>query len=206
MNSKRLRFWMWAGAAALSGLLFRVWVVRHLTLVVGDSLIYGDIAKNLLQHRVYGLSQGSTARDQFGISPTLIRLPGYPLFLATCFRLFGMEHYKAVLYTQGVFDLLTCWLASALARRLFGSRAALAVLWLAALCPFTASYVGTALAETLVLATIALALYSFAQWRDFVLVRVAGKRGRADVVFHMLRNTDVETGQQSGIFKEAIAV
>ena len=47
---------------------------------------------------------------------------------------------------------------------------------------------------------------SFAQWRDFVLVRVAGKRGRADVVFHMLRNTDVETGQQSGIFKEAIAV
>ena len=31
-----------------------------------------------------------------------------------------MEHYNAVLYTQAVVDLVTCWLASALAGRLFG--------------------------------------------------------------------------------------
>ena len=33
-------------------------------------------------------------------SPTLIRLPGYPLFLALCFRLFGMENYIAVMLVQ----------------------------------------------------------------------------------------------------------
>ena len=58
------------------------------------------------------------------IRSTLIRLPGYPLFLAACFRLFGMENYRAVLYVQLAADLLTCWLAAALAGRLFGRRAA----------------------------------------------------------------------------------
>jgi hypothetical protein len=159
-------FWLWAGAALVAGLLVRIWFIRHMAMVIGDSLLYGDIAKNLLQHGVYGFSQGSTPPDEFGISPTLIRLPGYPLFLAACFRLFGMEHYNAVLYTQAAADLVTCCLAGALAWRLFGKRAALAVLWLAALCPFTASYVGTALSETLVLTTIALAFYGFARWQD----------------------------------------
>src|ERR1700722_3683626 len=114
---------MWAGAAMVCGLLLRLWCVRHLALILGDSLMYGDIAKNLLQHGVYGFSQGSTPSDAFGISPTLIRLPGYPLFLAACFRIFGMEHYNAVLYTQTGVDLVTCWLGGALAGRLFGSRA-----------------------------------------------------------------------------------
>jgi 4-amino-4-deoxy-L-arabinose transferase-like glycosyltransferase len=166
MSRKRAQFWTWAGAAFLSGLALRLWFVHHMALIAGDSLMYGDIAKNLLQHGVYGFSQGSTSADEFGISPTLIRLPGYPFFLAACFRLFGLEHYNAVLYTQAAVDLVTCCLASALAGRLFGDRAALAVLWLSALCPFTASYVGTALSETLVLATIALAFYSFARWQD----------------------------------------
>ena len=137
-----------------------------MALVAGDSLMYGDIAKNLLQHGVYGFSQGSTPADAFGISPTLIRLPGYPFFLAACFRLFGMEHYNAVLYTQAVADLMTCCLVAALVGRLFGNRAAIAALWLAALCPFTASYVRTPLSETTVLTTIALAFYSFARWQQ----------------------------------------
>jgi len=47
---------------------------------------------------------------------------------------------------------------------------------------------------------------SFAQWRNFVLVRVSGKRGKVDVVFHLTRNADVESRQQFGIFTESIAV
>jgi hypothetical protein len=47
---------------------------------------------------------------------------------------------------------------------------------------------------------------SFAQWRDFVLVRVSGKRGKVDVVFHLSRNAGSGIGQQSATFKEAIAV
>ncbi|MDP9052385.1 MAG: glycosyltransferase family 39 protein [Acidobacteriota bacterium] len=164
MSRERARFWTWAGAALLCGLALRLWFVSHMAAVLGDSVVYGDIAKNLLRHGVYGFSQGSTLPGELGASPTLIRLPGYPFFLAACFRIFGMEHYNAVLYTQAVADLVTCCLAGALAGRLFGNRAALTVLWLSALCPFTASYCRTALAETLVLSTIALAFYSFARW------------------------------------------
>ena len=54
MNSERLRFWLWAGAALVAGLLLRLWFVSHLPRVVGDSLVYGDIAKTWLQHGVYG--------------------------------------------------------------------------------------------------------------------------------------------------------
>jgi hypothetical protein len=165
MNRKRPWFWLWAGAALAAGLLLRMWFVRHMPMIAGDSLMYGDIAKNWLQHGVYGFTEIGPNPGTLQIRPTLIRLPGYPLFLAACFRVFGVEHYSAVLYVQTAADLLTCWLASALAGRLFGSRAALAVLWLAALCPFTASYVAAPLTETLVLTTMAAALYGFARWQ-----------------------------------------
>ena len=166
MNRKRARFRLCAGAALVAGLLLRLWFVRHLPMVAGDRLIYGDIAKNWLQAGVYGFGHQTTSAGLSVVRPTLIRLPGYPMFLAACFRLFGMENYRAVMFVQVAADLLTCWLASALAGRLFGSRAALAVLWLAALCPFTANYVAAPLTETLVLTTIALAFYGFARWQD----------------------------------------
>jgi hypothetical protein len=166
MNRERLRFWLWAAAALLAGLLLRLWFVAHMARVAGDSLFYGEIAKTWLQHGVYGVSAASPTPGSIGVRPTLARLPGYPLFLAACFRLFGVEHYRAVLNAQIVADLVTCWLAAALAGRLFGRRAQMIVLWIAALCPFTANYVATALAETLVFTTIALAFYAFARWQD----------------------------------------
>ena len=155
-----------AGAALVAGLLLRLWFVNHMTRIDGDSLMYGDIARNWLQHGVYGFTESGHKPGSIEIRPTLIRLPGYPLFLAACFRLFGMEDYRAVVYVQAAVDLGTCWLVSALAGRLFGSRAMLPVLWLAALCPFTANYVATPLTETLVLTSIALAFYGFVRWQD----------------------------------------
>jgi 4-amino-4-deoxy-L-arabinose transferase-like glycosyltransferase len=166
MNRKRARFRLYAGAALVAGLLLRLWFVAHLARVAGDSLVYGDLAKNWLQSGIYGFGHETTSAGVIVVRPTLIRLPGYPMFLATCFRLFGVENYRAVLHVQVAADLLTCWLASALAGRLFGSRAALVVLWLAALCPFTANYAATPLTETLVLTTIALAFYGFARWQQ----------------------------------------
>ncbi len=162
MNKERRSFWLWAVAALVAGLVLRLWFVDHMARVVGDSLVYGDIAKTWLQHGIYALSADNPA----GARPTLIRLPGYPMFLAACFRLFGMENYRAVLDVQLVIDLCSCCLASALAGRLFGPRTRLPVLWIAALCPFTANYTSIALAETLVFATIALAFYAFARWQD----------------------------------------
>lgn len=143
------------------GIALRLWFIAHTARIDGDTLIYGDIAKNWLEHGVYGFTQTGMAPR-----PTLIRLPGYSLLLVVCFRIFGPEHYTAVMYVQCVIDLLTCLLASALAGRLFGHRAAMAALWLSALCPFTASYVAAPLTETLTLACIALAFYGLERWRS----------------------------------------
>ena len=165
MNMQRRRFWFWAGMALAAGLVLRLWFIKHMAVIAGDSLVYGDIAQNWLQHGVYGFTETVPGTGMV-IRPTLIRLPGYPMFLAVCFRLFGVNNYHAVLYVQAAIDLLTCWLASALAGRLFGNRAAMVVLWLAAICPFTANYVAAALTETLTLCSIALAFYSFARWQN----------------------------------------
>ena len=123
-------------------------------------MIYGNIARNLLTHHVY-----SFAAEPGPFPPTIIRLPGYPLFLALCFLLFGLENFAAVLRIQVVVDLLACLVLAVLARRLFGPRAAAACLLLACLCPFTANYTATPLTETLTLASIAAAFLSFDRWR-----------------------------------------
>lgn len=149
-------------AALAAGLLIRLWFVRHAPVVTGDSLVYGGIAKNWMLRGVYGFYDDAAG----GVSPTLIRLPGYPMFLVACFRLFGMEHYGAVRYVQAIADLLTCWLAAATARRIFGERAAVAALWVAALCPFTANYSAAVLTETLVLFMMTVAFYATIRWRS----------------------------------------
>lgn len=150
---------LWAAAALVCGLVLRLWFVRFHPQIAGDSLVYGDLAKNLLLHGAYGFS------TPIGVRPTLIRLPGYPMFLAACFRLFGMERYGAVLYVQVFIDLLSCALVAALARNLFGGRAGMLALWIAALCPFTANYVATPLTEMLSIFCVALAFYSLERWR-----------------------------------------
>ena len=140
------------------GLALRLWWMHAYPLVDGDSLLYGDVAKNWLLHGIYGFS------TQNGIHPTLIRLPGYPLFLAACFRLFGVEHYRAVLLAQTGIDLAGCVLIAGFAVRTLHLRAGIAALYLSALCPFTANYVVTPMAETLTLFTIALGLYALMRY------------------------------------------
>lgn len=142
------------------GLLLRLWFIHAYPLVDGDSLIYGELAKNWFWHGTYGFTAAH------GVRPTLIRLPGYPLFLAACFRLFGMEHYHAVLFTQTAMDLATCGLAAAFAARYVSLRAGIVALYLAALCPFTANYVASPLTETPSLFCIALGLYAFARYLE----------------------------------------
>ena len=170
-SGRHIPLWLCTVAALALGLALRLWFVVHTANVSGDSLLYGDIAKNWLDHGIYGFSQtgGSPL-------PTLIRLPGYPLFLAICFRLLGYEHYTAVMLVQSAVDLLTCVILSRLTGRLFGPRAALATLWLSTLCPFTANYVSAPLSEVLTLFCIALVFYSLERWRSTVLVNADPSR------------------------------
>jgi 4-amino-4-deoxy-L-arabinose transferase-like glycosyltransferase len=157
----RFRFWVWTALALIAGVMLRWWFIDHAARIAGDTLLYGDIARNLIQHGIYGFTVAGHAPR-----PTMIRVPGYPLFLAACFRVFGMERYPAVLYLQVLIDMGTCVLACALARRLFGGRAGMAALWLGALCPFTASYVAAPLTETLSLFCIAVVFYGVQRWRE----------------------------------------
>lgn len=154
--------WMLA-AALLAGLLLRLWFMLRYAWITGDALVYGDIARNVLEHHVYGFSEtlnGVAAKP----SPTLIRLPGYPLFLAACFRVFGVGNYTAVLLVQIVVDLWACLLLGGVAARIFGQRAGVAAVWLGALCPFTANYTAAPLTETLTLFCMGLAFYAIARW------------------------------------------
>lgn len=143
------RFYVWASLAAVAPRLF---LVLRFPAVVDDSRLYADIAKNWLQHGIYGITNSGT------IAPTLSRLPGYPAFLAAIFAVFGVDHFRAVLLVQVGFDLATCFLIADMARRFFSERSARAAFLMAGLCPFLANYSAAALTETLEIFFTALAL------------------------------------------------
>jgi 4-amino-4-deoxy-L-arabinose transferase-like glycosyltransferase len=144
------RFFLWATLAALALRLFFFFKFPHVT---ADSTFYADLAKNWLQHGVYGL-----AVDSGQVAATCARLPGYPAVLALFFAIFGLDHYRAVLIAQVLVDVGTCFLVADLARRCISPRAAKAAFLLTALCPFLAQYSAAALAETLEIFFTALAM------------------------------------------------
>src|ERR1051326_8067768 len=110
----------------------RLLFIRFFPAVVADSFVYGDIAKNWLQHGI-----------------------------------FGMEHYRAVLVTQMLIDIGTCFIGADIALLAFGRRAAKISFVLATVCPFLANYAGAALTETLEVFFTALAF-------DFALRALQG--------------------------------
>src|SRR5437868_4895903 len=157
-----LRFFLWATIAAVA---LRLLFIFRFPALLTDSFVYGDIAKNWLQHGIYGLSGPEE------ITPTYIRLPGYPAFLAAVFAVFGMEHYRAVLVVQMFVDIGTCIVIADMARRTISARAGKAAFLLAALCPFLANYAAAALTETLEIFFTALAL-------DFAIMGFTSLDGR----------------------------
>lgn len=126
--------------------------------------MYGDLAHNLLARHVYGFSGMSSGVAGMVVQPTLIRLPGYPLFLAGCFAVFGEMRWVAVIWVQIVLDLVGCGLLGVLAGRLWGRRAGLVAVWLAALCPFTANYAVVGLAESLSVFCVVVVLFGLERW------------------------------------------
>ena len=95
------------------------------------------------------------------MDPTLIRLPGYPLFLGIVFAIFG-PHLRAVLFIQALIDLLGCLLIADVARRFISERTGLITLAIAVFCPFTAAYSASGLTECLSVFCVALAIFSAA--------------------------------------------
>jgi hypothetical protein len=111
-----------------------------------DGRVYSQIARNLIEQHVYSHD------SQPPYSPSLIRLPGYPLFLVGVYKVFGSGNNTAVRVVQAVIDTATCVLIALIAfawaiEEERKHRAALIALALAAVCPFTAIYVATILTE-----------------------------------------------------------
>lgn len=128
---------------------FRVAVARLLPNdAPDDGRVYAQIARNVLERNVY------SHESEPPYAPTLIRLPGYPLFLAGIYSIFGHGDNTAVRIIQAVIDTASCvlialvaffWEPDAKRKR----RTSIAALALAAVCPFTTIYVATILTETL---------------------------------------------------------
>jgi 4-amino-4-deoxy-L-arabinose transferase-like glycosyltransferase len=133
----------------LTALSFRVAVARFLPNdTPDDGKLYAQLARNVLEQHVYSIE------SEPPYSPTLIRLPGYPLFLAGVYSVFGHTDNGAVRIVQAVIDTATCALIALVAflwepdekRK---RRSSICALALAAVCPFTAIYVATILTETI---------------------------------------------------------
>lgn len=136
---KHSRFFL---IAALVAILLRLLFALRFPAITSDSRVYADIAKNWLQNGIYGLGGGTE------ITPTSIRLPGYPAFLVAVFAIFGVDHFRPALMLQILVDMGTCFLIADLGRRVVSDRAAKLAFLLAAICPFLANYAAAALSET----------------------------------------------------------
>src|SRR5665213_992983 len=156
MRPNRTQVAVALGVAA--AVLVRLYCIHFHPHILGDAMVYGDLARNMLQHHTFALT------DPNRIHPTLIRLPGYPLLMAACFALFGVGNYYSVVYLQLALDVASCCLIAALAARVFGKRTGLIALWLAALCPFTADYVATGYTEIASIFCVSLAFFSLERW------------------------------------------
>jgi hypothetical protein len=149
-----------AGAIA-AGLALRAWMMKAFPQTSGDPQMYADMAKNLLLHGQFATTGGNGA-----LHPTLMRLPGYPLFMAACFSLFGINNFIAIGWLQITLELAGCLLLADFVRRIASPGAAHCTLWLAALCPFTAIYAGAPLTEAPTLFLIAWSLWLVERFRQ----------------------------------------
>jgi hypothetical protein len=157
MEGARIRE-RWTVAAVLAaGFAYRIVFLLMPLSLDDDTTAYTELARNWFRHGVYGFFNGNV------IQPSLIRLPGYPLFLGVFFSVFGWEHPHAVLVVQALIDLAGCWLLWDCARRGVSRRARWAVLLLAVFCPFTSAYAVTGLTESLSIFCVALAIWALAR-------------------------------------------
>jgi len=142
----RKHLWVFAALIILAA-GFRIAVAHWLPNdSADDGLGYAQIARNVLEQHVYSHA------TEAPFDPSYVRLPGYPLFLASVYSVFGHTNNSAVRIVQALIDTGTCALVAWLAflwqpdeRRKIAT--AIAALTLAAVNPFTTIYAATILTE-----------------------------------------------------------
>jgi hypothetical protein len=143
------RQWLLIGALLLLAASFRIAVAHWWPNdAPDDGRVYAQMARNVLEQHVFSHD------SQPPYSPSLIRLPGYPGFLAAIYSVFGHTNNGAVRIVQALIDTGTCALIALLAfywqpHEKKKRRTAITALALAAVCPFTTIYAATILTEVL---------------------------------------------------------
>jgi hypothetical protein len=145
---------MWIAA----GVLLRLILIVFPRPGDDDTGVYLELGHNLLHRGIYGIADGDD------LTPSLFRLPGYPILLATVELAFAKiwpnTWLNVVFAMQALADLAGGLLLAAFARRFLSSRAAEVVLALAMLCPFTAVYAGVSMTECLSIFAVSLGIYA----------------------------------------------
>ena len=141
-----------------AGLALRLYYLLLPVTLDDDTAAYVQLAHNWFHHGIYGFVYAGR------ILPSLVRLPGYPLFLGVVFAIFWGDHIRPALVLQALTDLGGCWLLFDCLRREVSRRAAWAALLLAAFCPFTAAYTAAGMTESLSIACVSLAIWSLARF------------------------------------------
>ena len=74
MPAFRLRTILLVLCALAAGVVLRLWFIHYFPQIQGDTLLYADIARNWLNHGIYGRSITHLGGAPV-IAPTLVRLP-----------------------------------------------------------------------------------------------------------------------------------
>ena len=159
--------WLIIGGLLLVAMTFRIAVAHWWPNdAPDDGRVYAQMARNLIEQHIFS----HDAQPPY--SPSLIRLPGYPGFLAAIYSVFGHPNNGAVRIVQALIDTGTCALVALLAfywqpDEKKKHTTAIAALALAGVCPFTTIYAATILTEVLT---------NFLMVAMFVAVTIAFKK------------------------------
>ena len=126
---------------------------------------YEPIARGLLASGVYS--------DPPGGVPTARREPGYILFIALIYKVFG-DHRLWVYLAQVLLSTVTAGLTYALAARLFSPVAARFAFWACVLYPYFIYYSGYFFREVLLSFILVLMLYALVRWKSVAAAAGAG--------------------------------
>jgi 4-amino-4-deoxy-L-arabinose transferase-like glycosyltransferase len=139
-----------------------------------DGLSYDNIARNLIS----GVGYWDTTGEWPGeppyadpSAPTARWMPGYPLFIAGVYLIFG-ESYRTVYVAQAVLGVVIAGLIYLLAKHTLGTRAGVLAVFLYAVDPFSIYLCGRFQTEQLFTLLVTAALYCFLKVREATRVQL----------------------------------
>lgn len=168
--AKHSNWGRWVSVWLAVGALLRLYLVLNPREPDDDTEVYLQLGHNLFHHGTYGFLGDGV------VTPSLFRLPGYPIFLG----MLGDRIWLAAV-VQCLADLGGCWMLALFLRRYVSTRAGLAALAISTTCWFTATYAATALTESLSIFAVAAGIYCLGEF-----LAKAGPFGREGWLLRLL--------------------